>query len=498
MKGKQRRDEPLFACVRLEDLVPANHPLRRIDRWIDFGIVEETTRNLYSHTGRPSIDPEVLIRMMVIGYLNGITSERRLCEEVQVNLAYRWFCGMSLEDKVPNHSTFTKNRYGRFAESDLFRKVFMDVVRQAQAHGLVKGRHVTVDATPVRANASLESLEEIVVPFSAEEYLERVESENGDDDQEPLPTTGRKFTNATHRSRTDPDARIYGKKFCKPRMSYSHNIIMDNSSRIILDAEVTEPNLNQEGQVAGVMVERSRFAYGITPETLGGDKAYGSGTAVRRICNAGVEPHVSKPEHRGKQVEDVFDKDQFEYDEENDRLRCPAGNYLKRRTTHKRNRQIEYVASKTDCSECPLKAQCTHAPNRVVHRHLDKDYLDYAAELRKTDGYRASQRCRKKIEMLFGEAKEFMGLSRARRRGHRNVLDQCLLTAAVQNMKRIASAMRQQKETAPNAALQPHKTALSMAFTAWIGILAHIRTFLVPNCRSTIKFNGWPAGPMAQ
>jgi transposase len=442
MKGKQRREEPMFACVRLEDLVPTNHLLRKIDRWIDFGIIHKRTRDLYSHTGRPSIDPEVLMRMMVIGYLYGITSERRLCEEVQLNLAYRWFCGMSLEDKVPDHSTFTKNRHGRFAETDLFRDLFTDIVKQAQSKGLVKGKHVTVDATPVRANASLESLQEIVVPFSADEYLKKVDAENReDDDQDPLPNTGKKYSNKTHRSSTDPDARIYSKKFTKTRLAYSHNILMDNSSRIILDVEVTEPNLNQEGQAAGIMLQRSRFAYGITPKTLGGDKAYGYGAAVRSICEAGVQPHVSKAQKRGRNAGGIFGSEKFIYDEKNDGMICPAGNHMKRRTIHKRNRQVEYVASKTDCKACSLKSQCTRASCRTVSQHFDKKYLDYAEQLRQTDDYRISQRCRKKIEMLFGEAKEFMGLSRARRRRHGNVLDQCLGTAAVQNMKRIVRAM---------------------------------------------------------
>ena len=128
MRGKQSRDEGLFTYVRLEELVPQAHILRAIDRWIDFSGMEGKTRGLYSHTGRPSVDPEVLIRMLVVGYLYGITSERRLCQEVQLNLAYRWFCGLRLEDKVPDHSTFTKNRYGRFGESGLFRSLFDQVV----------------------------------------------------------------------------------------------------------------------------------------------------------------------------------------------------------------------------------------------------------------------------------------------------------------------------------------------------------------------------------
>jgi len=443
MKGKQRREEPMFACVRLEELVPQGHMLRKIDKWIDLSIVHEQTEHLYSHTGRPSVDPEVLIRMMIIGYLYGITSERRLCAEVHLNLAYRWFCGMSLEDRVPEHSTFSKNRHGRFAGTELFRQLFIDVVRQAQKRGLVKGRHLTVDATTVQADASLDSLEEVVVAYSAEEYLDEVAQANreDEDDQPPLGRKPKGFSNETHCSRTDPEARIFRKAFEKTRLAYSDNVLMDNSSRVILDVEVTEPNLHDEGQVAGKMVERTRFVLGIRPQTLGGDKAYGFGPAVRRVCEAGVRPHVSHPKQKGPHMEGIFKREAFIHDEQTDELICPAGHRLRRRTTHKRNRQIEYAASKKDCGSCPLKSQCTKAPCRVVHHHLDKAYLDYAAEQRSTEAYRMSQRCRKKVEMLFGEAKDFMGLRRARRRGRRQVLEQCLITATVQNIKRIVKAM---------------------------------------------------------
>ena len=435
MKGKQRREEPMFACVRLEELIPAGHILRKIDQWIDFLIIHEKTKDLYSNTGRPSIDPEVLIRMMVVGYLYGITSERRLCREVQLNLGYRWFCGLTLEDKVPDHSTFSKNRYGRFSESDLFQELFRAVVKQAQEHGLVKGQHLTVDATTVEADASLGSLEEIVIPFDPEEYLEKVERENPMESQDA--NAKPKLNNETHVSRTDPEARIFRKKYDRTRMAYSDNVLMDNASRVILDVEVTEPNLHQEGQAAGEMLQRSRFAYGIKPETVGGDKAYGYGPAVRGICEAGVKPHVGLAAQKGPHIEGIYPKEDFIYDKENDELICPAGKRLRRRTTHKRNRQIEYVSSKADCKVCARKSFCTRAPCRVVHRHLDKAFLDYAAGLRDTMDYRMSQRCRKKVEMLFGEAKDFMGLRRARRRGYKNLMEQCLITATVQNIKRI-------------------------------------------------------------
>lgn len=364
-----------------------------------------------------------------------------MCREAQLNLGYRWFCGLTLEDKVPDHSTFSKNRYGRFAQSDLFRDLFRSVVKQAQKHGFVKGRHLTVDATTVDADASLESLEEIVVPFDPEEYLDKVERENPVESQSA--NAKPKLNNETHVSRTDPDARLFRKKYERTRLAYSDSVLMDNASRVILDVEVTEPNLRQEGQVAGEMLQRSRFAYNISPESLGGDKAYGYGPAVRGVCEAGVKPHVGLAAQKGPHIEGKYRNEDFIYDKEKDELICPAGKRLWKRTTHKRNRQIEYVSSKADCKVCVRKNLCTRAPCRVVHRHSDKEFLDYAARLRDTIGYRMSQRCRKKVEMLFGEAKDFMGLRRARRRGYKNLMEQCLITATVQNIKRIIRAFKE-------------------------------------------------------
>lgn len=440
MKGKQSSQEQMFAHVRLEELVPKDHILRKIDKWIDFSSVEKLTEGLYSHTGRPSIDPELLIRMMLIGYLFGIISERRLCQEVHLNLAYRWFCRMNLEDKVPDHSTFSKNRHGRFSRSEIFREMFYDIVKQAKAKGLIGGKHLTVDATTVEANAALDSMEKIVVELRPEEHLAKVEEENAikeeDKDSDSKPPK-EKISNKTHKSRTDPEARLFSKRFQRTKLAYSNNVLMDNRNRVILDVEVTEPNIHQEGQAAGDMVERMRFRLGMQPKTLGGDKAYSYGPAVHRLCEAGVDPHVSAVEGNAWNTKGIFSKKDFVYDRERDELICPAGKRLKKRVEHRHNRQTEYAASVKDCRICPLKAKCTRARYRTTHRHLDQDYIDYAASLRSTLAYKISQKCRKNIEHLFGEAKEQMGLRRAQRRGRNQVSEQCLMTAMVQNIKRI-------------------------------------------------------------
>jgi transposase len=451
MKGQPPAQPSLFACVRLEELIPSDHLLRRIQQAIDLTFIDRLTEPLYSGTGRPSVPPQVLVRMMLIGYLYGLTSERRLCQEVQLNLAYRWFCGLGLEDKVPDHSTFSKNRHGRFAGTNLFREMFYEVVGQAQARGLVSGKHLTVDATTVPADASLNSLEPIIVALSPQQYVAQLDQQNPaatattvtDTDREGSRPVPPKLSNETHRSATDPDARLFAKRFEKTRLAYSDNVLMDNRSRIIVDVQITEPNLRQEGQAAGQMVARSRFTLGLTPQTVGGDKGYGYGAAVGALVAADITPHVGAPQIKPWRAQGIFPSASFAYDTAADQLICPAGQRLTKRTEHVHKRMTEYAARVSVCRDCPLKPQCTRTRYRVVHRHWDQAALAQAAAARQTAGYRISQRCRKRIEHLFAEAKEQMGLRRARRRGRAQVLEQCLLTALAQNIKRILAAWSQ-------------------------------------------------------
>jgi hypothetical protein len=321
-------------------------------------------------------------------------------------------------------------------------------VGQCVAAGLVSGKHLSVDATTVQADASLNSLEPIVVAMSPQQYVEKLNEQNfltpdttADRDGDGSPPLPPKLSNDTHRSDTDPDARLLAKRFQKTQLAYSDNVLMDNAHRLIVDVEVGEPNIHEEGQVAGVMIERSRLRLGIEPATVGGDTAYGYGAAVRRLCEAGVTPHAPAPTQGQWNTQGIFGKDAFVYDREHDQLICPAGQRLHKRTEHARNRQTEYASRRSDCRDCPLQPQCTRARYRVAHRHWDQDYLDRAETARHSPGYRFSQHCRKRIEHLFAEAKEQMGLRRARRRGWAHVTEQCLLTAMVQNIKRIVALL---------------------------------------------------------
>jgi transposase len=187
MMGQHTRSESLFYYFRIEDQVPQNHLLRFIDRYVSFDFVREKLRASYSETGRPSIDPEVLLRILLLGYLYGISSERKLLEELGMHLAWRWFTGLGFEQEIPHHSTFSKNRHGRFQESNLFQELFERIVEQCIAAGLVKGEQMSVDGSFIMANASHHSRilreqfpEAAQVNYGARKYLEELEQQNGD------------------------------------------------------------------------------------------------------------------------------------------------------------------------------------------------------------------------------------------------------------------------------------------------------------------------------
>jgi transposase len=254
MMGHHTRSEALFYYFRLEDQVPENHLLRLIDQHISFEFVRQQLKDSYSENGRPSIDPELLLRILLVGYLYGVTSERKLVEELRMHLAWRWFTGLGFDQEIPHHSTFSKNRHGRFQESNLFEELFEQIVRQCVEVGLVQGKHLSVDGSFVEANAAKESRipreqwgEAAQVNQTVRQYLVELEQQNPV--EEPVHQQDQVST-------TDPDSTYATKGGTPARLGYYDNYLIDNPSCVIVGVQATAARMSQETVAAQDMLIR--------------------------------------------------------------------------------------------------------------------------------------------------------------------------------------------------------------------------------------------------
>ncbi len=431
------RQDRLFYEFELEDMVPADHLLRRIDAALDLSWLRGEMKPHYSHLGCPSVCPELMVRMLLVGYCYSIRSERRLCQEVKVNLAYRWFCGLGLEDKVPHHSTFSVNRHGRFRQSDILRKVFDEVVCGCMKAGLVGGEGFAVDATVIEANASrFQRVEGSEVDWSdkqrasrpVREYLAALESENPpiNPDQEPKAL-----------SPSDPAAAWTTRGRHKVMFGYSLNYLIDLEGSVILDVEETPTRISKEVDATETMIERTDERFALKPKYLAGDVAYGTGEMLGWLVEQKIDPHIPVWD-KSERDDGTFMRADFSYDKERDIYTCPAGKTLKTTGRMSDGKTLYYRASKRDCDRCPLKTKCCpKSPERRLSRDINEAARDYTRSLMDTKAYRISRAERKKIETLFGEAKSILSMVRLRLRGLTGARDEFLLTATVQNLKRL-------------------------------------------------------------
>jgi transposase len=433
------RQDRLFYEFDLEDMVPGDHLLRRIDAVLELSWLRGELAPYYSHTGCPSVDPELLIRMLIVGYCYSIRSERRLCQEVKMNLAYRWFCRLGLEDRVPDHSTFSVNRHGRFRESDILRKVFEEVVCGCMTAGLVGGEGFAVDASVIEADASRfqrvrgaevdwTNAQQASRPVS--EYLVALESENP-------PTNPKQKPKAI--SPSDPAAAWTIRGRHKVMFGYSLNYLIDMENAVILDVEATPTRISKEVDATETMIERVAERFALKPDRLAGDVAYGTGGMLGWLVERGIDPHIPVWD-KSVREDGTFSRVDFTYDKERDLYVCPGGKILKTTGTLHSDNTYRYIASKRDCDNCPLKSQCCpNMPSRRVLRDPNEAARDITRALMETEAYGASSGERKKIERLFGEAKQILSMVRLRLRGLTGARDEFLLTATVQNLKRLAA-----------------------------------------------------------
>jgi transposase len=393
----------------------------------------------YSPLGCPSVCPELMVRMLIVGYCYSIRSERRLCQEVRMNLAYRWFCGLGLEDKVPHHSTFSVNRHGRFRDSDILRKVFEEVVCGCMTAGLVGGEGFAVDASVIEANASrFQRVEGSEVDWTHEqrarrpvsEYLVALESENPPTNPERAPKA---------MSPSDPSAAWTTRGRHKVMFGYSLNYLIDMENAVILDVEATPTRISKEVDATETMIERVEERFALKPDHLAGDVAYGTGEMLGWLVEHEIDPHIPVWD-KAKREDGTFSRADFTYDKERDLYICPGSKTLKTTGRVHDGKTLYYRASKFDCEACPLKARCCpKSPARRISRDLNEAARDYTRALMETEAYAASSGERKKIEALFGEAKSILSMVRLRLRGLTGARDEFLLTATVQNLKRLAN-----------------------------------------------------------
>jgi transposase len=454
--GSQSR---FFYRFNLEDRVPPDHLLRKIDAVLDLSKLRSQLAPHYSHTGRPSIDPELMIRMLLIGYCYGVRSERRLCEEVDLNLAYRWFCRLNLDDTVPDHSTFSKNRHGRFREADILRHVFETTVQTCMDAGLVGGEGFAADASIIRANANRQNS----VPGGDDHDWTGGAGGKGPSRavREYLAALDREADPPKEISLSDPASRLTAAVGKPAFFGWSTNYLIDIKNAVIMDVAETPSVPGAEAGSAQTMIERVENLFGIKPKRLIGDTAYGTAEMVAwMVEEKSIEPHVPLKE-MGERDDGTFSRSDFLFDAASNAMTCPSGKQLLQYRRHfgrersgvtKANTRI-YRARIADCRTCALKEKCCPGQlMRKVIRSVHEAAREVARRIGKTPEYRQSRRDRKKVEMLFAHLKRILKFDRLRLRGPSGARDEFTLAAAAQNLRKLAKLIFRPPPMAAHAA----------------------------------------------
>jgi len=435
--------------VTIEELVPEDHLLRKVASVVDFSFINDICRPYYSRdNGRPAIEPEILFKMLFVGYLFGIRSERRLVEEVKVNVAYRWFLGYGLTDKIPDASVIWQNRRRRFNNTDVAQEIFDRIVCQAMDMGLVSGEILYTDSTHLKANAARMKYEnKEVIAHSRQKYFDDLDAEVKDDriahDKKPLKDKDDDDTPKTKNikvSRTDPDAGFMHRDRKPKGFFYLDHRTVDGYKGIITDTFVTPGNVPDSiPYIDRLDVQRKKFD--LNTRVVGLDAGYESAALLRQVALRGIDAAVGRK--RGSYQKGSYPKHKFRYIPEWDIYICPERVYLGYVTTDRTGNR-HYKADKERCMSCQRKDECLTEKQvaKTLLRHIWEDFKDKARKFTLSDeGKKIYARRKETVERSFADAKELHGLRYARFRGLSKVMEQCLMTAAAQNIKKMAMAI---------------------------------------------------------
>ena len=462
MQGKKEFNQRIYYNINLDSLVPEDHFLKKLEKLLSFDFVRNITRDYYSHTGKPSIDPKVLVKMLLIGYLFDIRSERKLVEEISLNLAYRWYIGYDLDEEVPNHSIFSKARvrFGKKLFVDIFKKILVKCIEL----GLVSSEGMLIDSTIVRADASDGSMVEI--GLSPGQYWKRLERK----DRPKKKLSGARYTGKVDKNKmgkrrrdinrlslrkkstTDPDATITRKPGAGSHLSYKAHIATDTNG--IITAVSASPSVSHDISAVPDLVESHERILG-TPVWIAADTKYGSEECLAYLQDKDIKTAI-RPETKTSKP-GYFSKNKFRYDSTRDCYVCPNGKLLKRRSKNCPQNRINYSSNKKDCNPCPIKGKCISGKgnSRTVSRY-DSPCYDKARSWYDSGYGKVMQKLRDTIlEGIMGQAKTYHGMSRARFRGLKKVEIQFLMTATALNLKKMVKMLD----------IEEIKSSLSRKFT---------------------------------
>jgi len=473
MLKKAEAQQQELEWVSIEALVPEQHLLRKVDQTVDFRFIRDRVKHLYCEdNGRPALDPVVLFKLLLLGYLYGVRSERQLMREVEVNVAYRWFLGLKLRDKVPDASTLSQNRRRRFAESRIYQEIFDEIVLLAVKKGLASGTVLYTDSTHLKANANKNKFDLAEVAVKPAAYLaaldEAISEDRAAHGKAPLKDKpAAPETKQIKVSRTDPDSGYMVREGKPQGFFYLDHRTVDGRHAIITDTHVTPANVHDSVPYLG-RLDRQRERFGFSIRAAGVDAGYAAASITQGLEERNIYGVIGyrTPTHR----DGYFYKREYRYDERLDVYICPNGQLLSYRTTNREGYR-QYHSDPEQCRHCPMRQKCTQSANatKVVTRHVweaSRERIDQHRLSRV--GKRIYKRRKETVERSFADAKQLHGHRYARMRGLTRVQQQCLLAATAQNIKKIALLLSKTGPKMPPSLLQ---TLLS----AYIGLLRRYR-----------------------
>lgn len=442
MTKNQSNERDQLEMLTIDQLVPADHLVRKLESTIDFSFIYPLVESLYSGLGRPSIDPVVLFKMVFIQYIFGIRSMRQTIKEIETNIAYRWFLGFGFYTEVPHFSTFGKNYERRFHDTDVFEDIFYHILKEIIDKGLLSADHIFLDSTHVKASANKRKYDKKVVRKETRAYEEKLQLELNLDREEhgKKPFPPEKFEKEEWKeikeSTTDPESGYYVKDERTKQFAYSFHATTDEKG-FVLGTIVTPGNVHDSHMLQPLVekvIEKVK-----KPLAVAADAAYKTPAIANFLLENQMLPVL--PYTRPKTKDGFFRKHDYVYDEHYDCYLCPQGEVLQYTTTTKEGYR-QYKSNSSICAECPFLSQCTESKNhqKLIQRHIWEAYVEEAEHLRHNDEIKQIYAKRKEtIERVFADAKEKHGMRWTTLRGLKKLSMQAMLTFAAMNLKKMAT-----------------------------------------------------------